>query len=351
MIHIDNDTLILVLSDVHLGDIYCRRDDFLSFLSFIHESRVSGNLQHLRALVILGDFFDLIWSTIENLSNNKDFNKIYNILQAIRNNSVEIVIALGNHEIPTGGFYNLEFEERKMLFLEKLRLNGFYYNFLNEFTVCQYVILGQNSSNKTVISLFDSIHDIEFNGFGLILREDDKRTIILEHIKLMNKYQYFMTHGYQFEGWFKHHIFLAPVWESFVEENIERVLLNELWYELKQLNLLITDENIEHVASERNLDISDFSSSRIERDLIKIDKKLAYNGRNVKNNIYFRRILQFLKKYSLQPITHVIFGHSHEIGMSNVNNIIMMNAGCWVADKTPSYIEIHNYGDFRVKQF
>ena len=230
MFHIDNSTLILVLSDVHLGDIYCRRDEFFNFLSIILESRMKGKIPHLRALVILGDFFDLIWSTIENLSWSKEFTDIYNILQTIKNNGIDIIIALGNHEIPTGGFYNLEFEKRKKVFLEKLRVNGFYYNFLNESTICQYVILGQNSLNKTVISLFDSIYDIEFNEFGLILREVDKRTIILEHDKLMNKFPYFMTHGYQFEGWFRHHIFLAPIWDSYVEEDMERVLLNELWF-------------------------------------------------------------------------------------------------------------------------
>ncbi len=351
MFHIDNSASILVLSDVHLGDIYCRRDEFSKFLSNILESRMSGKIPYLRALVFLGDFFDLIWNTIENLASSKEFMDIYSILQAINNNDVEIIIALGNHEIPTGGFYNIEFEKRKKVFLEKLRGNGFYYNFLNEFTVCQYVILGQNSSNKTVISLFDSIYDIEFNEFGLILRENDKRTIILTHEKQMNKYQYLMTHGYQFEGWFKHHIFLAPVWESFVEEDMERVLLNELWYGLKQLNLLITDENIEHVASEKNLDISDFSSSKIEKNLTKIDKKLAYNGRNIKNDAYFKRIPLYLKKNSLKHITHVIFGHSHEIGMNNDSNIIMLNTGCWVADKTPSYIEIHTDGEFKVRQF
>ncbi len=311
---------------------------------------MSRNLPYLKALVILGDFFDLIWNTIENLCSNKVFVDIYNILQAINNNGVEIIFALGNHEIPTGGFYNFEFEKRKKDFLEKLRVNRFYYNFLNEFTVCQYVIFGQNSSNNTVISVFDSIYDIQFNELGLILRENDKGTIILENKNLKNSYQYFMAHGYQFEAWFKHHFFFAPVWKSFVEEDVERVLLNELWYGLKQFNLLITDENIEYVASERKLDISDFSPSRMEKDLIKIDKRLHNNGRNIKNEIYFRRILQFLEKYSLQPITHVIFGHSHETDVSNVNNVVMMNAGCWVADKTPSYIEIHIDGDFRVKK-
>jgi len=351
LFQIDNSAMILVLSDVHLGDIYCRRDEFLKFLLIILEFRKSGKLPHLRAIVILGDFFDFAWSTIENLVWNRQFTEIYDILQAINNKGVEIIIALGNHEISTRGFYNIEFEDRKKRFLEKLRVNGFNYNFLNESTICQYVILGPNSLNKTVITLFDSIYNINFNEYGILPSENNKKTIILEHIKLMNKYQYLMTHGYQFEGWFKHHIFLAPIWESYVEEDMERVLLNEIWYGLKQFNLLITGENIEHVATERNLDISDYSSSRMEKDLIKIDKKLAYNGRNVKNNIYFRRILQFLKKYSLQPITHVIFGHSHEIGMSNVNDIVMMNTGCWVADKIPSYIEIYHDGDSKVKKF
>ncbi len=121
--------MILVLSDVHLGDIYSRRDEFFKFLSIILELRISGKIPLLRAIVILGDFFDLVWSTIANLVWNREFTEIYDDLQAINNRGVEIMIALGNLKIPAGGFYNIAFEDRKKSFLEKLEVNGFNYNF------------------------------------------------------------------------------------------------------------------------------------------------------------------------------------------------------------------------------
>ncbi|KKM72549.1 hypothetical protein LCGC14_1419430 [marine sediment metagenome] len=172
------------------------------------------------------------------------------------------------------------FSYRKTSFLEKLEINNFSFDFLNESTICQYVILSLNSINKPVLALFDSIYDIEFNKYGQISSEAANREIILKQKSLTDECCYFMAHGYQFENKLLHHIFLAPLWKSFVEDDNERVVLNELWYGLKQLNIDITPENIERVASNNNIDLSEFSTNKIKRDLSKLDKRLNHDGRN-----------------------------------------------------------------------
>ena len=184
-----------------------------------------------------------------------------------------------------------------------------------------------------------------------IIRKKVSREIILKHKPLIKNYFYFMTHGYQFENWLSLHIFLAPIWKSFIEDDNERVILNELWYELKQENKNITEENIESVASNKDIDISEFSSKKINHDLSKIDKNLKYNGRNIKNEAYHEEIIQFMASERYKPITHVIFGHSHESDISLKNNLTIGNPGCWVEGKQPSYIEIYIDGDFGFKEF
>lgn len=52
-----------------------------------------------------------------------------------------------------------------------------------------------------------------------------------------------------------------------------------------------------------------------------------------------------------KPITHIIFGHSHESDISLIKNLTIGNTGCWIEGKQPSYIEIYIDGDFKVKEF
>ena len=350
MVNLETATSVLVTSDVHLGDKFCRRDNFSNWLLSIFESRKKGKLPYLRALIILGDFFDLIWNAVENLCSNNNFIEIYELLQALRNNGIEIIFVLGNHEISTWGFYNWEFSHRKKSFLEKLEINDFSFGFLNENIVCQYVILSHNSINKPVLALFDSIYDIKFGEHGQISSGAANREIILKHKPLIDEYCYFMAHGYQFENKFLHHMFLAPLWKSFVEDDNERDVLNEFGYGFKQLNMDITPENIERVASNNNIDISEFPTNKIKKDLSKLDKRLKHDGRNINYEIYHQQITEFMKVERLQQITHVIFGHSHVSETSQIEGLTILNASCWIKNKESYYIEIYTDGNSKVKE-
>lgn len=340
---------IIVISDIHLGDKYSRKREFYNFLSSIIENRRNGNLPYLKALVILGDFFDFIWSSIEYLCENNEFIEIYASLQTLKYNGIEIILALGNHEIATWGFYNLLFEKRKMEFLEKLRVNGFSFNFLNEMTTCQYIILGKNRKDETVLSLFDSKRNVKFNAHNQIISENKNREIILKNNALTKEICYFMAHGHQFADWIFHHFVVAPIWRSLIQDNIERGVLNELYYEIRKRLIDITTDNIERVASEKKIDISRFPPGLLKEDLSKIDKKLSQEGSSVKNEVYHKNIVQYVSAEQFKPVTHVIFGHSHETDVSKFDNLTILNAGCWVTDKNPSYIEININGTSKVK--
>lgn len=349
MSHFEKTASVIVVSDIHLGDKYGRTREFYNFLSSIIEDHKNGRLPDFQVLVILGDFFDFIWRSIENLCENNEFIEIYALLQTLKYDGIDIILVLGNHEIATWGFYNLLFEKRKKEFLEKLRVNGFHFSFLNEISTCQYIVLGKNKRDETVLSLFDSKHDVKFNAYNQIISESNNREISLKHDAFTHEYCYFMTHGYQFADWIFHHFVVAPIWGSLIGDNIERGVLNELYYEIRNRFDDITTENIKRVASEKRIDISQFSPELLMNDLTKIEKRLSQEGSSVKNEVYHKNIIQYINTDQFKPVTHVIFGHSHESDVSRFGNLTILNSGCWITDKDPSYIEINIDGTSKVK--
>jgi len=125
-------TLAIIISDVHLGDIYCKLDEFEFFLSRLLKRIQHGDLPYLKTVILLGDFFDIIMTSVWDLCNNQKYIRIYEILQKINYHDILTVFVLGNHEIYTTGFYNFYFNFRKKKFLDQMRENGFYFDFLNE---------------------------------------------------------------------------------------------------------------------------------------------------------------------------------------------------------------------------
>lgn len=93
--------MVIVISDIHLGDLYCKISKFELFLANLFQDIGRGNLPQLKTLIILGDTFDIIMNTFRNLCNNPEFKRIYDLLYTIKNQGVYIVFVLGNHEIPT----------------------------------------------------------------------------------------------------------------------------------------------------------------------------------------------------------------------------------------------------------
>ena len=167
---IDYTTMVIVISDVHLGGIYCRIEEFENFLDNLIREVRNKKFPFLGKLIILGDFLDLLTSSYSALSGNNNVKRILDLLD-ILNTHMDVIIALGNHEISTIN-YDTNFSEYKRDFIEGFTEAGLNYNFLEEENLCQYIVIGKNVRNDIVLSLFDSKKDIEFNQNNQIINNN-----------------------------------------------------------------------------------------------------------------------------------------------------------------------------------
>ena len=113
----NKNSVAIIISDVHLGDIYSKVVEFELFLVNLLKEIEYENLPYLKTLIVLGDFFDVMRTSFLNLCVNQNYIRIYELLEIIKNYGIFIVFALGNHEIPTTGFYNQFFKLRKIVYI------------------------------------------------------------------------------------------------------------------------------------------------------------------------------------------------------------------------------------------
>ena len=96
----DDNIVVLVVSDVHLGASGAYHDDFITFLRNLNSKKEEGNLKQLKAILILGDFFDLCMDSYKDLSNEDTNLMIYDNLINLQNQNINILITLGNIDPP-----------------------------------------------------------------------------------------------------------------------------------------------------------------------------------------------------------------------------------------------------------
>ena len=284
MIEFERNTLAIVISDVHIGNDSCRIDEFIIFLENIIQNLINRNLRNLKALIILGDFFDLNATSFEDLCSNHQYFHIYNKLNEIKNQEIEIILVLGNHEVSTSLFYNLQFSGRKKRFLKRLEYFSFPHNFLNRQNVCQYLIL-ISIDNNIYLALIDSIHKDPFAWFHL------------GNGSFLNNETYFMCHGFQFEDKDTHHLITG--WWDYGRNLSEgcKKYLSSKW-------------------------------SKFKASIEKRDKSRFY--KNIKTALEEDNVF-----------SHIIFGHTHDCEIKETR---ILNTGCWLKDSNPSYLEIFNDG-------
>ncbi|MFX1500198.1 MAG: metallophosphoesterase [Promethearchaeota archaeon] len=343
---------ILVVSDIHLGSLDCERDLFIQFLQNITTGDFGDELQ---TLVILGDFIDLCMDVPERLLKREKVQKIFNLLLEIRK-SINLVIVLGNHEIPVTGDYDEKFKRREFKFLIKFKNSTFSELFKKEL-YCQYLLL-KNWDDEAVLSLYDSREQIENNPI---------KKIKIKGLDLDMEYKCFLTHGYQFDSDI-YRFFVGQIWKSLVSNNKFEVketydyFWNEVVKEKRKIKPIKLDQMKKELVVLKKMpkDTIDRLFSRLsnlEFNLIKTNMRIMTKWERASHpDYYFDEIKAFLEddKYNLSKISHVIYGHTHHSGISygNINNqrVEILNSGSWQHMK-PTYIEITSKGKLNLKAF
>jgi UDP-2,3-diacylglucosamine pyrophosphatase LpxH len=338
-IDFNNETIVLIVSDVHLGASGVKHNDFIDFLSIVYSKKDQGELELLKTLIITGDFFDLCMDSYRDLS--KENLDIYDNLIKLQDKGIEIIITLGNHEIPTTWCHDRCFKSRKNEFIndfeEQFEKNNGYLEFFKKIKFCQYCFLQKNRNNKWEINLYDKKKQLAKNEIS---------------IDIDAKPKFLFAHGYQFEPWYR--LFIASfVWaysikNTDIHKEINNILYNEIY---KNLEIQLNEESIKTELQKPSIiEFLDTRQAKPEEIDIKKLKKLIKRNRKSnsrqeknkeKNERYFKKAFKFLKNKKYSHISHVIFGHTHAQGYKkDKNNKYIRNAGAWQNVTKAHYIEI-----------
>jgi len=213
MYELENDTIVVVVSDVHVGAMINHHAIFIEFLK-----QVRRNPKNLQAVIILGDFFDVIMESVRDYckrlyfpgrfrdghtksfiymdEKTRNYDKIFLGLKKLIDKKIRVFFTLGNHEIKIIG--NLEkwfFKRKKKLVEEFEKFNFKYTNIFNLKNIWQYFILTADEG-KWKLGFYDSKKEIINQKKENIYSFDKVQT----HI---DSYNCLMTHGIQFETWLR----------------------------------------------------------------------------------------------------------------------------------------------------
>jgi UDP-2,3-diacylglucosamine pyrophosphatase LpxH len=343
---------LLIVSDIHLGSLDCKRELFLQFLNSIVNGEHGNRIQ---ALIILGDFIDLCTDTTKTLLERDVVKKILTTLMEIKK-EVNLILVLGNHEIPVTGDYDEKFKRRKERFLKRFDMSNFKELFDKEFC-CQYIIL-KKWKNEDRLLLYDERNQIEANPINQVK---------IQGLDLDNDYECLMTHGYQFDS-DVYRFFIGQIWKSLISNNSFEVKetydyfwnyiikkgrkVKPITYEMMKFELaMLKNQSLEFVDNQF-LELSNLEFNLIKANM-RVLKRWHYAS---KPDYYFDEIKIFLedKDYDLSKINHLIYGHSHHNGIAygNINKqrIEIMNDGAWQRVQ-PSYVEILSKGMLKLQSF
>ncbi|MFX1572991.1 MAG: metallophosphoesterase [Promethearchaeota archaeon] len=341
---------ILIASDIHLGSLDCERDLFIQFLRSIINGEFGNDLQ---ALIILGDFIDLCTDTPIALLKREKVQDIFTLLLKIKNN-MNLIFVLGNHEIPVIGDYDEKFERRKRKFLNKFKHSNFNELFNGELYY-QYILLTK-WNNEDMLLMYNSREQIESKPLKVVKVED---------LDLNQDFKCLMTHGYQFDSSI-YRFFVGQIWKSLISNNKFEVkeTYDYFWNEVikngRKIKPIRFEEMKEDLAKLKNMSLDSIDTlfselSIIEFNLIKANMRILKKWeRASKPDYYINEITQFLmdEEYDFSKVNHVIYGHSHLKGISNITihnrQIEIINDGAW-QHMQPSYVEILSKGKINLK--
>lgn len=319
---------IIVVSDVHfgaynsisrVGNSDSQREHIIAFIKLLQN--LNRDIKKLKALIILGDFVDLIVSTYESILNDSDFQLIVQYFEEFNINNVPVILALGNHEIPVNNDYNNEFIGRKEDLIRNL-------GHLNNIDLCQGVLL--KSSNK------------KFKNRNIKMLYDTS-----EHsCKLYEDYNFLLVHGFQFQNRRVRNFAAKKIWNPLLKEQdlVIKDFVNSLWYYylFENRSMDEIDEILDNYFEELGDTGSSWYSKKGKiRSYIIIFKCYKFFKKGKSNKRYNNRIKRFLQTF-INKEFYLIYGHTH-LSQENlkIEKYSISNTGTWINTDETSCIKIN----------
>lgn len=378
---IDEKAMVLLVSDVHMGAFRTNITLFDDFLTNIIGGLKDEYLKNLKALIILGDCFDIIMDNYEDFYEDKLYNDILNKFNILHKTpDFELVFALGNHEVSVKDDYDENFFDEKSSFLNEFnKVNkqfGDKYSFLTKNNFSQYVILKNNISLKPELFLFDTKQQIaENNGTSIELNiktpAEKKNNILL-------------THGFQFDPKLK---FFSKVWDFSlkVKSKIVKEIADGIWngffkviynegrrlrdFSQKRKDKLnrkgknLLDKTTKNYFEKYKLEINELEKTQLD-ELIKKKYRADKHRDDMKDNPFNKKVEnEFLPELEdlgyKEHFDYIIYGHTHrrwantffrrgikpiykQTELYKIKDTFLFNTGAWQHVDLPSFIQIDN---------
>jgi len=385
----------LLVSDVHLGARRSQLDEFIEFLEKIKRCQPPTIIKYL---IIIGDFFDLMFETpygFYNKNNHRDaIKQIFSLLNNLKM-QVQVINIIGNHEISPKLFNSdKEFPILKEIFFEKFKRSNSKPEYLEYKNIWQYALLNidqdaHESSKVYQLEGYDRIEDLknssllndnycclilhgcQFDMFGYLCRPIWRRLIKAKRpIKRVFDILY--------NGLLRGGLTEEEIYENKSIRNLEKLVSfqnsinnfnitfelsgNELDLELSRALYQSTVGKVQPVVEffdKYNVSLKDFTPLDFSLDIHPLvfekmkDDALTLYAISIFDisllGITMRkyRIRKFIEKHNLFKISAVLYGHTHkkdEDAISLNNNksqINIFNDGNWQhKQKYPNYMII-----------
>lgn len=376
---IDKNAMVLLVSDIHMGALRTNITLFNDFLTYIISGLKVEYLKNLKALIILGDCFDIIMDNYEDFYEYKLYNDIlnkFNILHKMKD--FKLIFALGNHEVSVKDDYDKNFLIEKSSFLDEFnevnKQFGDKYSFLTKNNFFQYVILKNNISLKPELFLYDTKQQIaENNGTRIQLNVNapaKKNNNIL------------LAHGFQFDPNLD---FFSKVWDFSlkVKSKIVKEIADGIWngffkviynegrrlrdYSEKSKDILnrkgkkLLDKTRKSYFEKYKLEIEEFEKTQLD-ELIEKMYRADKHRDDIKDNSFNKKVeTEFLPELKglgyIGHFNYIIYGHTHrrwprtffkrrikptyqQPELFKIKNTFLFNTGAWQHVDYPSFIQI-----------
>jgi len=380
---IDENAMVLLASDVHIGALRTNISLFNDFLTKIIGGLENNYLKNLKALIILGDCFDIIMDTYEDFYENSLYNDTLNKLNTLyKRDDFKLIFALGNHEVSVKDDYDKNFFIEKSSFLTEFnRVNKIFkedYTFLTKQNFSQYVILKNGNSSAPELFLYDTKQQIA---------EDRGRQIQLDiEAPTTQNYNILLTHGFQFDSNLG---FFSKVWDFALRVRSKKVkeIADAIWNgffkviysegkrlknyfkiwgdKLKKRAKRILDETTNNYDNKYNLKITKLEKTQLD-ELIEKMYKSDKHREDIKENSFNKQVrTKFLPELSnlgyTENFNYIIYGHTHrrwprrwsspfikrrlkpihqQTSLFKIKDTYLFNTGAWQHVNYPSFIQV-----------